>query len=364
MPRVVGIDPGTVSLDLCGLEDGRVFLEASVPAAEAGRAPEAIVGRLASALPLDLIAAPSGYGLPLVPVSEITEDQLRLFILVREDDRDQPEMVGGLRALVRLMRDRRLPAVILPGVIHLPTVPAHRKVNRVDIGTADKLCVAALGIFDQARRFQLSPDATSFILVEAGGVFTAALAIDRGQIVDGIGGTSGGLGYRGLGTLDGEVAYLLGRIRKSTLFTGGAASVAGDPDLPPESLGDRLARDTRARLAWEALVESIAKMVAALSVSVPAPREVLLSGRLSRVPGFGEAVAERLAAAAPVRVLSGFTAGCKAAAQGAALIADGLAGGTSRDVVRAMRLSDARGTVLDHLYVAGLDGLQRQFGLP
>ena len=29
------------------------------------------------------------------------------------------------------------------------TVPEHRKVNRVDLGTADKLCAAALGIQDQ-----------------------------------------------------------------------------------------------------------------------------------------------------------------------------------------------------------------------
>ena len=35
MPRVIGIDPGTVSIDLCGLDDGRVFLDRSLPTAEA-----------------------------------------------------------------------------------------------------------------------------------------------------------------------------------------------------------------------------------------------------------------------------------------------------------------------------------------
>jgi predicted butyrate kinase (DUF1464 family) len=364
MPRVVGVDPGTLSFDLCGLDDGRVFLEASIAAEDAARAPTLLVDHLTTALPLDLIAAPSGYGLPLVRVAELTEDQLNLFILVREDDRHQPEMVGALRSMIEEMRRRRLPAVLIPGVIHLPTVPAHRKANRIDMGTADKLCVAALGIWDQARRLDLPAEGTSFILVELGGVFTAALAVERGQIVDGIGGTSGGLGYRGLGTLDGEVAYALGSIRKSTLFTGGAAFIAGDPGLKPDALAARAGEDARARVAWEALLESVEKMVASLRVSVSEPREVLLSGRLSRIPAVVEALAARLSPGAPVRPVDGFSQRCKEAAQGAALIADGLAGGRHGDVLEALRVREARGTLFDHLYVAGAEGVRRQFGIP
>jgi predicted butyrate kinase (DUF1464 family) len=364
MPRVVGVDPGTVSFDLCGLDDGRVFLEASVSAEDAARAPERLVERLLGAGPLDLIAAPSGYGLPLVPVAELDEDDLSLFILVREDDRRQPEMVGGLRAMVELMRERRLPAVLLPGVIHLPTVPPHRKVNRIDMGTADKVCAAALGIREQSGRLGLPADRTSFILVELGGVFTAALAVDGGRIVDGIGGTGGGLGYRALGALDGEVAYALGHVRKGLLFTGGAAFIAGDPQLAPEALLARAhAADGPARVARDAFLEAVAKMVAALRVSVPAPREILLSGRLSRVPGMVDGLAAALGVQAPVRFLGGLAAECKEAAQGAALLADGLAGGRHRDVVEAMRIREARGTLFDHLYLAGADSLRRQFGV-
>jgi predicted butyrate kinase (DUF1464 family) len=363
MPRVIGVDPGTLSFDLCGLDDGRVFLDVSISAEEAARTPALLVEHLTAAGPVDLIAAPSGYGLPLVPVADLDEERLSLVILVRAEDRQQPEMVGGLRAMIELMRERRLPAVLLPGVIHLPTVPAHRKVNRIDMGTADKLCVAALGIRDQAGRLGIPAGRTSFVLVELGGVFTAALAVDAGRIVDGIGGTSGGLGYRALGTLDGEVAYALGHVKKSVLFTGGAAFVAGDPELAPEALAARAREDDRARVAWEALVEAVAKMVAALRVSLPAPREVLLSGRLSRVPALADALAAALGPGAPVRPLGGLGGTrCKEAAQGAALVADGLAGGRHRDLVEAMGLREARGTLFDHLYLAGADAVRGHFG--
>jgi predicted butyrate kinase (DUF1464 family) len=363
MPRVVGVDPGTQSFDLCGLADGQVFLEASVGADEARRNPAALVDRLDAARPLALIAAPSGYGLPLVPVAALDQAQLDLVVLVRPEDRAQPERVGGLRAMVELMRARGLPAVLLPGVIHLDTVPPHRKVNRVDMGTADKLCVAALGIWDQGRRFGVTPEGTAFVLLELGGFFTAALAVEGGRIVDGIGGSAGGLGYRALGTLDGEVAYALGRVKKSTLFAGGAAFVARAPDLPPEELATRARQDPDARIAWEALIESAAKMVAALRVAAPGAREVLLSGRVGRTPAVVDALRGRLGGTLPVRLLEGFAMKVKEAAQGAALLADGLAGGTHRNVVEVLRLRDSRGSVLDHLFVAGADEVKRGFGL-
>jgi len=363
MPRVVGIDPGTLSFDLFGLDDGRPFLDESLPSADVARSPTALIERLRAVSPLDLVVAPSGYGLPLVPVSQVTDDQLDLCILATAGDRDQPELVGALRPVVGLMRSLGLPGVLVPGVIQLPSVPSHRKVNRIDMGTADKVCAAALAIQDQVRRLGVAPAATNLILVELGGAFTAAVAVAEGRIVDGIGGTSGGLGYRALGTLDGEVAYALGRVRKATLFSGGVAFIAGEPDLSPEALATRAALDGRARLAWDAFLESVEKMVAALRVSAPAAREVILSGRLTRVDLVVEALTARLSGGGPVRVLEGFTATGKEAAQGAALIADGLAGGGARALVEALGLRGASGTILDHLYVAGADAIREQFGV-
>ena len=51
MPRVIGIDPVTVSIDVCGLDNGRVFLDESIPTAGALRDPEAFVARLQAVAP-------------------------------------------------------------------------------------------------------------------------------------------------------------------------------------------------------------------------------------------------------------------------------------------------------------------------
>ena len=66
---------------------------------------------------------------------------------------------------------------------------------------------------------------------------------------------------------------------------------------------------------------------------------------------------------APVRRLQGFARVAKAAAQGAAILADGLAGGRWRDLVDTLRLRSARGTVLEHLVVITPAVARRRLGL-
>lgn len=51
MPRVIGIDPGTLSIDLCGLDDGRRFLDRSLPTADALRDPSLVIQLLEAAAP-------------------------------------------------------------------------------------------------------------------------------------------------------------------------------------------------------------------------------------------------------------------------------------------------------------------------
>jgi predicted butyrate kinase (DUF1464 family) len=348
MPRVIGIDPGTVTIDFCGLEDGRVFLDRSFPTAEALADPAAVVALLRNAGPLDLIAGPSGYGLPVKPATQATHDDLRLAFLAAEGE---PGGIGGLRALVRALARSGLPVVFTPGVIHLPSVPGHRKVNRVDLGTADKVCATALAIDEQARRTGRPLDSVSLVLLELGGAFTAAVAVELGQIVDGFGGTSGPLGFRAAGALDGEVAFLAGTISKAMLFKGGAAAVAGweSAAATPERFAQPLT--AQERIAWEAYVEGATKAATALATSVLAsPKEFVLSGRLAHIESVQQEIRRRLEPVGPARLLEGFAAVAKEGAQGAALIADGLAGGKHRALVESLGIRAARGTTLDHLY--------------
>ncbi len=351
MPRVLGVDPGTVSLDLCGLGDDGIFLDAVIPTAGAGLVDSALAA-IEAAAPVDLILGPAGYGLPLLPIEQVGERELRLAFLPDVARGDALRGIEGLRALVRRLAAAGLPVVFPPGVVHLPTVPVQRKANRIDMGTADKVCVAALAILDQATRLGGVPGDTAFILVELGGAFTAVLAVAGGAIVNGLGGSSGPPGYLGAGALDGEVACLLGQVGKRVVFSGGAAWAAGTPDVPPEELAAR--EDPPARAARAGLVEGVLRAVAGELVLVPDAREILLSGRLTRVPGWRAALEGALAALGrPVRLVERLAPRSKEAAQGAAVLANGLAGGRYAPIVEALRLREAAGTALDHLYLDG-----------
>jgi predicted butyrate kinase (DUF1464 family) len=261
--------------------------------------------------------------------------------LVRPAERGRGQGVLGFGRLLRELCASSLPVVFLPGVIHLPTVPAHRKVNRIDLGTPDKLCVAALALA------QLGPpyEERRLGVVELGSAFTAALAIDAGRVVDGVGGTSGPIGWQSGGAWDGEAAYLLGPLSKDDLFHGGAASVS-DPIL-----------------AERAFREGIVKAVAALHAVTPFDR-IVLSGRLLETqPALADTVRRDLERWGLILELAGLPgAWVKHAAQGAAVLADGLAGGSAAQLVEHVRLREAQGSVLSHLTGPRADEVRAMFG--
>jgi predicted butyrate kinase (DUF1464 family) len=139
-------------------------------------------------------------------------------------------------------------------------------------------------------------------------------------------------------------------VDKELLFRGGAETVA------------RSSRESRA-LAIAAYIEGAVKAVAQLRMSAPRAEEVLVSGRGAADADLLERLQAALPGVAAVRRLEGFALVAKQGAQGAALLADGLAGGRHEALVKRLRIREAQGTVLDHLHVITPATARRRLGL-
>jgi len=93
-----------------------------------------------------------------------------------------------------------------------------------------------------------------------------------------------------------------------------------------------------------------------LTVFQNLPWELMLSGRLTRVPRlYAELLASLERFDIPIRKLEGFATRSKEAAQGAALLASGLAGGTYAELVEVLELRGATGTVVDYIEWPGFN---------
>jgi len=254
--------------------------------------------------------------------------------------------------VIRLMKDKGFPVYFTPGVIHLPTVPAYRKANKMDMGTADKVCCVALAIRDQAQQYSIDYNQTSFILVEMGYAFNAVIGVDHGKVVDGLGGTSGGPGFITLGSMDSELAVRLGKFPGIVLFSGGAKDASGKDDLTPEEMARE---QPKYSASWNMMLESIVKGVVAIKVAVEKPREILLSGRLSGIPEITETLADKLSQFGVVRKVGRQARVAKEAAEGAYIIGEGLLGGKYKGIVDCLELRGASGTMFDYVLVKGAE---------
>ncbi len=348
--RVIGVDPGTKSFDVMGLEDGRIKLDLTFPSEVVAEEPGKIVKAIEE-FNADLIIGPSGYGIPLKHISELTERDRFEMTLVREDELKEIPVLIGLQKMVSEMAEKGMNVWFIPGVIHLPTVPEWRKYNRIDMGTADKMAITVLGIYDQAKRLGIDYGDVSFVLLEVGFGYNYAGAVEGGKIVDGIGGTIfPGPAYVNSGALDGEVAYLLGSVKKWHLFWGGATVIAANEILPPEEFARRLDEEPFAK-AWDAMKDGFLKAVASELAVVRDAKEIILSGRLMRIDELRKDVEDLFEEnfKLPVIRQRGLEGMAKEAAQGSAIIADGLAGGEFKELVEHVEIKKSRGSVLDYV---------------
>ena len=314
--RCLGVDPGTMSFDFCLLDEhGRVLEATSIPSVEMMANPHLLV-EVVRASQAQIVVGPSGYGVPTCLLRDADEETLGRLLPADEGETPVNE---GIRSALRLLRDEGAPVVFTPGVVHLPTVPARRKFNRFDMGTADKLAVAFLALAERVRLNGTEPERENFALLEIGYGFTAALAVRGGRVVDGIGGSMSFGGLNSAGLVDGELAYRRGARPYSDLYRHGVSELADGVPVADWPADGEPAHE---------LVERALKTVFALWPSLPPGSPVVLSGRLAEVPWLAQAVADGLRPYAWVETIARRVIGVKAAAEGSARLGLALMGGS------------------------------------
>jgi predicted butyrate kinase (DUF1464 family) len=358
--RALGIDPGTKNFDLLCIEDNmdHVVLDESLSSQLVADDPAAVFKVIKEAEP-DVVVGPSGYGVEFKHISKFTSADIALTTLDKVGD-VEIAVLSGLRKLLLMMKDAKMNAYSLPGVVQLPTIPLHRKTNKIDMGTADKTCVSAYAIWDQAKKYGIKYNETNLICLEMGFGYNAAMIVENGQIIDGIGGTIfPGPGYLTLSLMDGELAYLLGDFTKLKLFEGGVSHMAtfnsGAKIIEPDDFAKGLETQEKSYvMAWRSMLEGIVKAIGmGLTVMRKKPKEVILTGRLSRIKTIFDGVKEELSRKLSLQVRSPkrFTTKAKDVAHGAAIIANGIEGGEYAPLVDTMRIKETKGTVLDYVYL-------------
>ncbi len=349
--RVLGVDPGSASWDFVGYDEEKgIFLDHSVPTKQIQKEPEIFMEILNSSGSFDLMSAPSGFGVPLKKLIDMTEKDFFLTILKKKVNKGS---VLGLTQILKLLKKEKIKGYLLPGVKHLPTVKKYRKVNKIDLGTADKLCTSVVGIRNQMEDYNISCEETSFIMVEMGYAFSAVLAVEDGQIIDGIGG-SNIMGFRAVGAIDGEIAYLMGKIKKKDVYKGGVSSIAGYSDMKAEELLLLSKKDSRTKMALDAYFDSLTKAVYAISSSFSDQKkikEILFAGRLAKMDSLYNPISEKIKSIATTKIMRSYVQLSKESAQGAAFIANGLLGGKFKDIIDNLKIREASGNILDNIYL-------------
>lgn len=358
--RIVGIDPGTRSFDLVLLEDEKVVKEESIDTITVAKEPWKLIESVDRLEP-EYIVAPSGYGVPLMFGNNVKNARrlaVEVLLLSSEEDIAEGVKAGEIgiwvydalaktvEHIVNVYRDR---VMFLPGVIHLQTVPRYRKLNKVDMGTVDKLASAFLSVYEMSKEFGYDYGKVNLIVVELGYGYAASIAIANGVVVDGVGGSYASTGTLTAGALDLEVVVGARSWHRWDVFYGGIFYSSKVFDLNVVLEGFEKGEEPYASM-FKAFIEGVAKDVKRVSISTPKADTIVITGRHSRNPKVVKYLQEQIKdyAVTTVKGLKG-TSIAKEAAQGYTAIGEGVVGAVFRDLVKHMGIEEACGTAVDYI---------------
>jgi predicted butyrate kinase (DUF1464 family) len=343
----MGIDPGSRFWRFCILDDDEILVRVKIETEGITGDPAIIRGLIGEHLEgLEAIAAPSGHGLPTTTLDKVGQDELRQMTLKRGG----PGIVG-LAASIEVLRevcvDAGIKCFVLPSVKHLASVPPWRKINRIDLGTSDKVCSVAYALQSLSEERSLSLDEISFVLVDVGHAFIAMICVENGRIVDGIGGTMAGFGTRASGAVDAELIHTWEFPDKSSIYSGGLVHASGMSlreieELLPDGLGER------GSSALKRFVEAFTSDAVAISTRNNVG-ELVLNSVLG--PKLNELLLKEAAriGLSTATSLDDEMTGCF----GAAYLANGLIGGRYSSLAEHLGIGSSGGSVMEDIYLHG-----------
>ncbi len=368
--RVLGVDPGTKTFDVVVIEGDVVKKEVSIETIKIAKNPEELISVI-DALEADYIAAPSGYGVPVTRGDEVLDPRrfaVELLLLSNEEDIRRGVEVGEIgiwvydalaKTVEYLVKKYGSRVLFLPAVIHLPTVPIYRKLNKIDMGTVDKLAASFIATYNYASREGIDYSKVNIIVAELGFGYNAAIAVENGRIVDGVGGTYASVGTLTVGALDFE-AVVRGVWDRWDVFHGGIFYHVQAFDMDALAKAFEKGEEPLASM-FRGYVEGVAKDIMRMRISAPKAEVVMLTGRYSRMELVRKLLREYVK---DVEILStpplkGASIS-KEAGQGYAAIAEGIVGNVFKDLVNHMRIRDACGTATDYLVHEKLRGFKKR----
>lgn len=319
----LGIDYGTKSWKVALLQEGSVI---DLREFEECLQVLIYIDEMASLYPSLPMVLPSGFGIPLRKVQEVTDQDIFEMTLKREEPRKD-----GLGKFLEALKDRELCAYCIPAVKLLPSIPVHRKINKVDMGTSDKLCSLAfiekIWLEGSGPSGLSSPFQTmNFLMLEVGYAFTCLIVVKEGNVIDALGGTAGCMGLRSRGTIDGELAYLYNFATKTQIYSGGFLDI--EKKFP--GYGESA--------FWEGLEKELLSFMHFYQVDL-----LLLTGRNKVL------IQEKLKNRYPIQIVQNDKEGYESAI-GGAILANGLKGGDFENIVIHLGIKEARERVFDWLY--------------
>ncbi len=261
------------------------------------------------------VVLPSALGVPVTRARDLLDRDIAEMTLVTD-----AHGADGLAAFLAEAR-RRLPrAICIPAVKLLPSVPIHRKINRIDLGGSDALCAAVWVLYCLCEAGRRPLAGCSFLHAHCGARGRSLLALWEGRIIDGIGETAAGLGTPSPGAWRGLLRQ--GEAPRLRLQVGHAGADA--------------ARDASA--AREALRKETYALLGAHHLT-----EVVLTGAARKAAG--DALEDGFRQTILPAPADGYEA-----ALGAAVVAAGLTGGPTTALADHLGLRETRERALDGLY--------------